>query len=77
MSVPGRALGGVIEGLKEGLSKDSFGLLRDFHAGVVAFLKAGSGDAALQQRAALQEKLPQLQAAAVAQHGASEADRPV
>ena len=63
MSVPGRALGGVIEGLRGGLSEEAFALLMAFHAGVVSLLKAGDSPDAAEQRAELLEKLPLLQAA--------------
>lgn len=62
VSVPGRALGGVIEGLREGLSEEAFALITAYHAGVVSLLKAGDGPDAAEKRAELLEKLPHLQA---------------
>ena len=62
MSVPGRALGGVIEGLKQGLPEEVHALLVTFHAGVVGYLKAGGGEGAAEQRAQLEEQLVQLRA---------------
>ncbi|BDA42327.1 E3 UFM1-protein ligase 1 homolog [Coccomyxa sp. Obi] len=63
VSVPGRALSGVIEGLKGGLSEETYDLLFNFHADVVNMLKSGDGA----QSAQLQEKLPLLVAAALGQ----------
>ncbi len=68
VSVPGRALGGVIEGLREGLPEGVHALLAAFHAGVVAFLKAGGGEGAAAQSAQLEAQLPQLRAAALGQN---------
>lgn len=61
--MPGRALSGVIEGLKGGLSEETYDLLLNFHADVVNMLKSGDGA----QSAQLQEKLPLLVAAALGQ----------
>lgn len=62
VSVPGRALGGVIEGLRGGLSEEAFALLTAYHAGVVSLLKAGDSPEAAEKRAELLGRLPLLQA---------------
>lgn len=61
--MPGRALNGVIEGLKGGLSEETYDLLFKFHADVVNMLKSGDGA----QSAHLQNMLPRLVAAALGQ----------
>ena len=67
ISIPGRALNGVIDSLKGGLDEAVFSLVSSFHADVVSLLKApgpegGADAAALQER--LQQRLPDLVAAA-------------
>ena len=73
LSVPGRALGGVIEGLKQGLPEGVHALLAGFHAGVVGYLKAGGGEGAAQQKELLDEQLLQLKAAVLGQQVSAEA----
>lgn len=63
VSVPGRALSGVIASLKDELSEETFELLSSFHADVVNMLKSRDGS----YEAELQEKLPLLVAAALGQ----------
>lgn len=67
ISIPGRALSGVINSLKKGIDEDVFSLVSGFHADVVSLLKNSGSEndgsaAALQER--LQDKLPGLVAAA-------------
>ena len=65
VSVPGRALSGVVACLKGGLSEETHDLLTSFHADVVSMLKSSDGS----QPAELQDKLPLLVAAALGQKG--------
>ena len=67
MSIPGRALGGVIEGLKKDLPEDVYGTVSTFHADVVSLLKAGGPGQAADVEHRLKASSPGLRAAALEQ----------
>lgn len=60
MSIPGKALAGVIDRLREELPADAFQQLSEFHALVVQSLRSQSGE----QRDRLAELLPAIRSIA-------------
>ena len=73
VSIPGRALGGVIEGLKKELPESVYAALSTFHADVVSLLKAGGPGQAVEVEERLKAASPGLRAAALEQGGFAEA----
>ena len=67
VSIPGRALGGVIEGLKKDLPDDVYGAVSTFHVDVVNLLKAGGPGKAADVEQRLKAASPGLRAAALEQ----------
>ncbi len=67
VSIPGRALGGVIEGLRKDLPEDVYGTVSTFHADVVSLLKAGGSGQAADVEERLKAASPGLRAAALEQ----------
>lgn len=65
LSIPGRAIGAVLDKLKDGLPKESHTLLVDFHAGVVASLRGQSQAEGAGQAAAVAKLQEQLEAVKV------------
>ncbi len=71
MSVPGRAIGGVLARLKAELPEDSYTAMAAFHEGVVEALKQGDdSDGQLQEKLAAQ--LPGIKALVGLGSGADE-----
>ena len=65
VSIPGRALGGVIEGLRKDLPEEVYSMVSGFHSDVVTLLKAGGQAPEVEQR--LKEAKTKLTAAALEQ----------
>ena len=67
VSIPGRALGGVIEGLKIDLPENVYSTVHTFHADVVMLLKAGGPGQAADVEQRLKAASPALRDAALEQ----------
>lgn len=65
VSIPGRALGGVIEGMRKDLPEEVYSIVTRFHSDVVTLLKAGGQAPEVEQR--LKEAKTKLTAAALEQ----------
>jgi len=67
VSIPGRGLGGVIEGMKKDLPEDVYSIVSRFHADVVSLLKAGGPGKAADVEERLKAAGPALRTAALEQ----------
>lgn len=67
VSIPGRALGGVIEGMKKHLPEDVYSIASNFHRDVVTLLKAGGPGKAADVEDRLKAGGPALRIAALEQ----------
>ena len=65
VSVPGRALGGVIQALRNDLPEPGHAVLSDFHMDVVALLKAGGPGHAPEVEQRLSKAMPHLKVVAL------------
>lgn len=72
VSIPGRALGGVIEGLRKDLPEEVYIMVSGFHSDVVTLLKAGGAGQAPEVEQQLKDAKKQLSAAALEQGSFSE-----
>ena len=65
VSIPGRALGGVIQALKPDLPEPGYAVISKFHMDVVSLLKAGGPGHAPKLEQSLREAMPHLKDVAV------------
>ena len=65
VSIPGRALGGVIQALRKDLPEPGYAVISRFHTDVVNLLKAGGPGHAPELEQSLKEAMPHLKDAAV------------
>ncbi len=65
VSIPGRALGGVIQALRSDLPEPGYAVISRFHMDVVNLLKAGGPGHAPELEQTLREAMPHLKDVAV------------